>query len=214
MSGRHARGTFVIRYLLPAVCAAGVVATPAHAQDADNFGGFKLGVVAGYDKVSLEYEDVSASDDGVLYGVTAGYDVDLGNAVIGLELEASDSSTKQRYTDLLFSGDSAKLAAGRDLYVGARIGIPVSPNLLIYAKGGYVNGRVKLTYDGGADLFFTDSDTLDGWRLGGGVEFSNSTHFARIEYRYSDYGSYKIADIDTGIDVTRQQVAVTGGFRF
>ncbi|MEC3910757.1 porin family protein [Sphingobium sp. CR2-8] len=204
----------MIRYLLPAVCAAGVFATQAHAQEAGNFGGFKLGVVAGYDKVSLEYEDVSASDDGVLYGVTAGYDLDLGNAVIGLELEASDSSAKQRFTDLIFSGDRAKLATGRDLYVGARIGIPVSPNLLIYAKGGYVNGRVKLTYDGGAALILTDSDTLDGWRLGGGLELTNPTHFARIEYRYSDYGSYKIAGVDTGIDVTRQQVAVTGGFRF
>lgn len=206
----------MIRYLVPILCTAGVFAMPAQAQEASNFGGFKLGVVAGYDKVSLEYEDVSASDDGVLYGVTAGYDLDLGNAVIGLELEASDSSTKQRYTDLLLAGDSAKLAAGRDLYVGARIGIPVSPNLLIYAKGGYVNGRVKLTYDGGADLdlIATDSDTLGGWRLGGGVELANPTHFARIEYRYSDYGSYKIADVDSGIDVTRQQVSVTGGFRF
>ena len=206
----------MIRYLLPALCAAGAVAAPAHAQEASNFGGFKLGVVAGYDKVSLEYEDVSVRDDGVLYGVTTGYDLDLGSAVIGLELEASDSSTKQRFADLLVAGDNAKLAAGRDLYVGARIGIPVSPNLLIYAKGGYVNGRVKLTYDGGPDLdlIATDSDTLGGWRLGGGVEFVNPTHFARIEYRYSDYGSYKITDIDTGIDVTRQQVSVTGGFRF
>jgi outer membrane immunogenic protein len=201
---------------LPVLCAAGAVAAPAQAQEASNFGGFKLGVVAGYDKVSLEYEDVSVHDDGVLYGVTAGYDLDLGSAVIGLELEASDSSTKQRFADLLIAGDSAKLAAGRDLYVGARIGIPVSPNLLIYAKGGYVNGRVKLTYDGGQnlDLIATDSDTLGGWRLGGGIELVNPTHFARIEYRYSDYGSYKIADIDTGIDVTRQQVSVTGGFRF
>lgn len=204
----------MIRILLPAAIAAVAIATPAAAQETSNFGGVKLGVLAGYDNVRLEYEGMGADDDGVLYGVTAGYDMDLGSAVIGLELEASDSTTQQRYTDLLFVGDSAKLAAGRDLYIGARIGFPVAPNVLVYAKGGYTNARTKLTYNDGAGLTLSDSDTMAGWRLGGGVELTNVHHFARVEYRYSDYGDFKLAGIDTGLSASRQEVAVTGGVRF
>ncbi|MDI1297343.1 MAG: porin family protein [bacterium] len=190
------------------------MAAPAYAQEPSNFGGAKVGAILGYDNVSLEYDNFDDHDEGVMYGVTAGYDVDLGTAVIGLELEASDSSTKQRYTDLIFLDDSAKLAAGRDLYVGARIGFPVTRNLLVYAKGGYTNARAKLTYNDGAGFSASDSDTLDGWRLGGGVELANATSFARVEYRYSDYGEYKVDGVGTGLSLSRQQVAVTGGFRF
>lgn len=203
----------MIRYLLPALCIAAIAATPAHAQEAGNFGGVKLGVLTGYDNVGLEYADLDGDDDGVLYGVTAGYDMDLGSAVIGLELEASDSSTKERYTDAVY-GDSVALSAGRDLYIGARIGIPVTNHLLIYAKGGYTNARAKLSYNDGEGLVVSDSDTLDGWRLGGGVELASVNHFSRIEYRYSDYGDYKVGGVNTGVSASRQQVAVTGGFRF
>ncbi len=203
----------MIRILLPAAIAAVTVATPAAAQEASNFGGVKLGVIAGYDNLRLEYEGVGADDDGVLYGVTAGYDMDLGSAVIGLELEASDSTTKQRFTDADF-GDSLALAAGRDLYVGARIGFPVAHNVLLYAKGGYTNARAKLTYNDGEGLILSSSDTLEGWRLGGGVELTNANHFARIEYRYSDYGEYKVDGVGTGVSASRQQVALTGGVRF
>lgn len=203
----------MIRILLPAAIAAVAIAAPAAAQEASNFGGVKLGVVAGYDNLRLEYEGVGADDDGVLYGVTAGYDMDLGSAVIGLELEASDSTTRQRFTDADF-GDSLTLAAGRDLYVGARIGFPVAHNVLLYAKGGYTNARAKLTYNDGEGLILGSSDTLEGWRLGGGVELTNAHHFARIEYRYSDYGEYKVDGIGTGVSASRQQVALTGGVRF
>lgn len=204
----------MFRFLIPAMGALVLAPVSAQAQQAGNFGGAKLGVLAGYDNVNLEYADLDGDDDGVLYGVTAGYDVDLGSAVIGLELEASDSSTSQRYNDLFYLGDSVKLAAGRDLYVGARIGIPVSRHVLVYAKGGYTNARAKLSYDDGAGFKISDSDTLDGWRLGGGVEIANETSFARIEYRYSDYGDYKVDGYNTGLAVSRQQVALTGGFRF
>lgn len=204
----------MIRILLPVALATVAIATPAAAQESSNFGGVKLGVIAGYDNVRLEYEGLGVDDDGVLYGVTAGYDMDLGSAVIGLELEASDSTTRQRYTDLIDLGDSAKLAAGRDLYIGARFGVPVAHNVLIYAKGGYTNARAKLSYNDGAGLTLSDSDTLEGWRLGGGVELTNVSHFARIEYRYSDYGDYKVDGVNTGLSASRQQVAVTGGVRF
>jgi outer membrane immunogenic protein len=196
-----------------AVLAAGAIVAPAQAKDA-GFGGVKIGAIVGYDNANLEYEGVDADKGGALYGVTAGYDMDLGRAIVGVEVEAADASTRWRTYDIDVTGDSAKLAAGRDLYVGARVGLPISGSLLAYAKGGYTNARAKLSYNDGAGFTASDSDTLDGWRAGGGVELSNAGTFARLEYRYSDYGDYKYAGFNTGLSVSRQQVALTGGFKF
>lgn len=199
--------------IIAATVATVAVATQAHAQEASNFGGAKIGAVVGYDKVRLKLDGESGSKDGVLYGVTAGYDFDLGSAVVGIEAEATDASTKESVTDVISIGDEARLSAGRDLYVGARIGVPVSNRILVYAKVGYTNARFKASYDDGVDTL-TGSDNLDGYRAGAGVEMSTGQGFVRAEYRYSDYGKYSYAGIDTGIKAARHQVAISGGIRF
>lgn len=187
-------------------------AAPAYAQEAASpFAGAKIGAVVGYDKVRLEVEDEGGSKDGFLYGVTAGYDFDLGTAIVGVEGEFSDSTTKERQSDILVLGDSASLRAGRDLYIGARVGFPVNPVVMVYAKGGYTNAKVKATYNDGVDSF-SGSDELDGWRIGGGAEFVSGNTFARVEYRYSEYDSN--TDFGVAIEPSRHQVAVIGGFRF
>jgi outer membrane immunogenic protein len=207
------RGLFVKKVLFAAVALAAISA-PAYAQDASNFGGAKIGAVIGYDRVRLEVEDEgSGSKDGFLYGVTAGYDLDLGTAVIGVEGEFADASTKETVGDLAVDGFEASLRAERDLYIGARLGFPVSPIIMLYAKGGYTNAKFKLSATDGVDSF-SASDELDGYRIGGGVEYTNGQAFGRLEYRYSDYGRYKVDGVDTGIDASRHQIAVVGGWRF
>jgi outer membrane immunogenic protein len=60
---------------------------------------------------------------------------------------------------------------------------------LLYAKAGYVNGRVNVAYDapGSADDF-DDGVNLDGVRVGAGVEFAlGGNIYAKTEYRYSNY---------------------------
>ena len=187
------------------------ISAPAYAQEASNFGGAKVGAVVGYDKVRLEVEDEGGSKDGFLYGVTAGYDFDLGTAIVGIEGEFSDSTTKERQSDVLVIGDEASLRTGRDLYIGAPVGFPVNPVVMVYAKAGYTNARVKAAYDDGVDRF-TGSDNLDGWRIGGGAEFSSGKTFARVEYRYSEYDANE--DFGVAIEPSRHQVAVIGGVRF
>lgn len=189
------------------------VTTQAHAQETSNFGGAKIGAVIGYDKVRLKIDGESGSKDGVLYGVTAGYDFDLGNSVVGIEVEATDASTKESATDVISIGDEVSLRAGRDLYVGARVGLPVSNRVLVYAKVGYTNARFTASYDDGVDAF-KGSDNLDGYRVGAGVEGEVGHGFVRAEYRFSDYGKYNYQDIDTGMKAARHQVAITGGIRF
>lgn len=190
-----------------------VVSVPAYAQDDTSLGGAKVGVVAGYDSVKLSLDGDSASKGGLAYGLTAGYDFDLGNAVVGVEAELADSTAKESVTDILEAGDEASIAASRDLYVGARVGFGVGSNVLLYAKGGYTNVRIKARYADSTGSI-SDSDTLDGFRLGAGVELVGQTNFVRLEYRYSDYGKYSSDGFNTGISASRHQVVATGGFRF
>lgn len=191
---------------------------PVYAQDDVSLGGAKVGVVAGYDSVELTADGESGSKSGVVYGIIAGYDFDLGKAVVGVEAELADSTVKETVTDILEVGDEASISASRDVYVGARVGFAVGSNILLYAKGGYSNVRIKARYADGTDSF-SASDTLDGYRLGAGAELVGINNFARIEYRYSDYGKYRFfsdstGGLDTGISASRHQVVATGGFRF
>ena len=190
-----------------------VVSVPAYAQDDTSLGGAKMGVIAGYDSVKLSLDGESGSKGGLVYGLTAGYDFDLGNAIVGVEAELADSTVKETVTDIIEAGDEASISASRDLYVGARLGFAVGSNVVLYAKGGYTNVRVKARYADSTGSI-SDSDTLGGYRLGAGAEMVGDNNFARIEYRYSDYGKYSAGGFDTGISASRHQVVATGGFRF
>ena len=191
-------------YILAAASA--LVATPSFAQA-------YVGVIGGYDSVELEFDDVSGDSEGVAYGVVAGYDANIGGAVLGIEAELSDSSVSERAEDIDVAGDSAKLSAGRDIYLGGRIGFNATDRFMVYAKGGYTNARAKLTYDDGVDVY-SDSDELEGYRIGAGLEYKAGMMGVRTEFRYSDYGDYKYDGFNTGISARRSQIiaGLTFGF--
>jgi outer membrane immunogenic protein len=193
--------------IITAICG---IATPALAQDGPLFGGLYAGALVGYDHVKISDSTGSGSKDGVTYGAVVGYDADLGSTVAGVEAEISDSSTKETLQNLLVVGDVGTLSAGRDLYVGGRFGFKATPRTLIYLKGGYTNARAKLAYTNSVGTTFTDHDNLNGFRLGGGVEYAFDRHLGiRGEYRYSDYGNYHYNGVDTGLKTRRHQVVVT-----
>lgn len=181
----------------------------AVAQEASKFEGAKVGVLAGYDNFRVKEQELgSGSKDGFLYGITAGYDYSLGSVIIGAEAELSGTTIKE-------SDEEFKGSLGRDLYVGARIGAPVSDNVMLYAKAGYTNARLSLKADLGDDLGrLKYSQNFDGYRLGAGVEYAMDKAFARLEYRFSDYGNLQVFGLETGLSSKRHQVAVSGGFRF
>jgi outer membrane immunogenic protein len=190
-----------------AMLAASAAATPAWAQD-DAFTGPWVGGTFGYDSFSAG-GDGDDAEDGIAYGIALGYDVDVGGVVLGVEAELAESSVKASQSSVLEDGDEMTLSAGRDLYAGVRIGVPVTGNVMIFAKGGYTNQRFKLTY-ALDDEVESGHETLDGWRIGGGAEFDFGQPFARIEYRYSDYGAFSDAGFQTG----RHQLVATAGLRF
>ena len=192
------------KFAFAAALLAGTIATPALAQDNPNLGGFHVDGIVGWDRSSIQNEHAN----GVTYGVGAGYDFRSGNAIFGVEAEASDSTADRIVTGAVIAGDSLRVRAGRDLYVGGRVGFGVGSNSLIYAKAGYTNARFRADYDDGTAATvadFTQRTNLDGIRAGVGAQIGvGSRAYLRTEYRYSNY--------QDGVD--RHQVVGGFGVRF
>ena len=191
--------------------AAGMVAVPGMAQ-AQNVapGGFYVGALAGYEGLNVESGDgsVSADADSAVYGVTAGYDLSLGSAFVGIEGELSTSSGSTRFPDS-FGGARDGLDADGQYYIGARAGFAVTPGIAAYGNVGYTALDTKA---------FTSAGSLDeldenasGLRFGGGLQVQLPGALeGRLEYRRSRYD-----DIGGDIgDATTDQVVAGLGLRF
>src|SRR4051812_31003835 len=190
------------KLIFVASLAAAALATPAMAQERGPFTGFHVEGIAGWDRTQVPNDRTN----GVVYGVGAGYDFQAGRAVLGIEGEASDSTASECVSGVIAAGDRICAKAGRDLYVGGRIGALVAPTTLLYAKAGYTNARFNLNYTAPiAANNFSLHETLDGVRVGAGVQQSVGRNaFVKAEYRYSNY--------EQGLD--RHQVVAGFGFRF
>ncbi|RTL20466.1 MAG: porin family protein [Sphingomonadaceae bacterium] len=174
-------------------------AVPAAAQDrvARPFEGGSVTLIAGVDGAN-RYSDWSA---GAVYGGQIGYDWQRDGLVVGVEGELTGSSNRQCNVSYSTSGGNSSLCvkAGRDAYVGGRVGTPIGAATLLYGKVGYTN--VEQTFAARQ----TTSGTVDGFRLGAGVEHHVSDRTTlKAEYRYANY--------DGGYD--RHQAVVGLGFRF
>lgn len=222
--------------LLLAAASTAAMAVPAAAQDNSAFTGPRVEAIVGYDinKIGSDLdndlnEDANRSVEGLTYGIGVGYDVALSGFVLGVEGEYTDSTadTDLDASDFGSVGVSGSYDAGRDLYVGARAGVLVTPRTLAYVKGGYTNARFNLLAGDGQSELDTNLD-LDGWRIGAGLEQAITDNaFAKLEYRYSNYteGEFDFVmddlfDEDTGdstrfdTDLDRHQVVASVGLRF
>lgn len=200
-----------MRKLVLAALAASTIAAPAFAQDGRApFTGPRAEVVVGYDRANDGTGQDAGSSDGVTYGGAIGYDVQAGGAVIGAEAELTGSTVDTRADSLLVAGDRLTVDAGRDIYVGGRIGGVVGANTLIYAKAGYTNARVESEYRT-PTVTSKIGENMDGYRVGAGIERKLGTNtYVKAEYRYSNYG--KLGGYD--IDLDRHQVVAGVGVRF
>lgn len=217
-----------MRKLMVATLLAGAsVASPVLAQDVGpTFTGPRVEAILGYDHVGAgsDVDNNNGRDDqsidGLLYGIGAGYDVNLGSAVVGVEGEWTDSTAKSSRYDLTDQFGFGRVSQGRDLYVGARAGILANPATLIYVKGGYTNSKLNVLA-GNTNETTDTAFKLDGWRVGAGVERAiNANTFAKLEYRYSKYSDAHIdfangaTSEEFGIDTDRHQVVAAVGWRF
>lgn len=192
--------------------ALGSIATPALAQDQSAApGGFYVGALAGYEGLDVESGDgsVSADADSAIYGITAGYDLSLGSAFVGVEGELSTSSGSTEFP-ASFSGVRDGLEANGQYYIGARAGFALTPGIAAYGKVGYTALDTEAFTSAGSlnEL----EDNAGGLRFGGGLQVQLPGPLeGRIEYRRSRYKD--VLDSDFG-DLTTDQVVAGIGLRF
>ncbi len=177
-----------MRSMFVATLLAATTAVPAFAQDATAPAtGFRVEGIVGADQQRID----GGHHNGLMYGVGAGYDVQVrgpSGPIFGLEGEVDDSNGK------LCSGSATAASprmcqnGKRDIYVGGRIAAPTLPNLLLYAKAGYVNGRFSRSTDNGTGVVNLGAANYDGWRIGGGAEYTIAPKmFVKAELRLSNY---------------------------
>jgi len=155
----------------------------------------------GLDSVSAYGE----SDEGVSYGVTAGYDMPLsGGMFVGIQGTVADSTTKECVGTIAADGFRECIKTGRDLAVAARLGTSVGDKSKLYLLAGYTNARLEYTY---AEAGYSEKfgGNGDGLRLGAGYQYDLSDSlFVKAEYRYSNYES----------DVSRHNALIALGAKF
>ena len=194
------------KILTLAAIIAGTVSTSALAQS-----GLHIGAIAGYEGIDVESSDgsVTADASSAVYGLNVGYDLGVGSAFVGIEGELSTSGGSTQFPNS-FSGARNGLEANEQYYVGARVGVALTPGIAAYGKIGYTSlGTTAFTSSGSLDEL---KENAGGVRYGAGLQVQLPGPFeARAEYRRSRY-----KDVNDGTygDATTNQVVAGLGMRF
>ena len=154
----------------------------------------------------------SAKPKGWLIGGYAGYNVEFGGAVVGVE------------TDLNWSDIDARRSAARlgsvkyeSEWAGAtrgRVGFAFD-RFLVYGAAGvaYAKREAKVRVVGVGS--FKDDKTAVGWTVGGGVDAAVTENIiARVEYRYTDYGKDRLRFAGVGAKIDSDEHRIMGGLAY
>lgn len=132
----------------------------------------------------------------ILAGVHGGYNYQMNNLVIGVE---GDINHKSGNGTLL--SRVALPTSDWDGSIRARLGVLVTPRALVYATGGLAFGHFSTPWHEVAAPFElignANPEPIEllggyrtGWTVGGGLEYVLDSNWnARIDYRYTDWGS-------------------------
>lgn len=200
------------------------VAAPAVAQDASagpSYTGARLEGRVGYEFVNSGvrstqefgergvFGDDQSNEEGLI-GAEVGYDAQVGGIVVGgyAGVEISDANIRSAGRPYTFN-------TGRNMTLGVRAGVALNPGALLYVKGGYSRGRLKVTEEGPNPALFADYDTgRNGYHVGGGVELPFGTsYYARGDYVFHRYSPYDLSPGET-LKFSRHQLVAAVGVRF
>lgn len=132
---------------------------------------------------------------GAVGGVHAGFNWQSGMFVVGVEGDIEASGVRGSGAYRLNGGppilDRIDTSTDWQGSIRGRVGLAAN-NWLFYGTGGAAFATIKHTYFsvvlGNGALAFSNSVT--GWTAGAGVEYGFSPNWsARLEYRYTDYGT-------------------------
>lgn len=183
-------GTAFAGNIEPAPMEPVIAPAPAPVFSSPNWTGFYAGGQLGYANVDTNVANVDG--DGIIGGLTVGYDYDLGNWVVGGGLDYDWADVDLSPTAPTTSVDNifrAKLRGGYKLGNG-----------LLYATAGYANADTNNLGD------------EDGYFVGGGYEHMLTENFSMGgEVLYHEFDGFGPAN-NIDVDATTAQVRAT--FRF
>lgn len=165
----------------------------------------------------------NTSPNGFSVGAFAGYNYQFDNSpiVIGVETDINYTGADASRRTAGFTGLSDTRIRNEGDFNGAvrgRIGYAFD-RFLVYGAGGlaYSDREVKARAAGAGGVNGSDDTIAVGWTVGGGVEAAISDNVtARVEYRYSDYGtdSFSVAGSRVKSDLTENRVMLGVGYKF
>jgi outer membrane immunogenic protein len=200
---------------------------PAMAAPATNWSGLYIGGNVGHGWGNGSTGILPSSEDdifpastldsrlkGVFGGAQIGYNWQIGSLVTGVEADIQGSgirgSARAALVDLREDDGHPDITASTSSElswfgtVRGRLGVTVTPDLLLYGTGGLAYGRVKASANVQIDNPpFLDtwpasiSSTKTGWAAGAGAEWMFARNWsAKVEYLHIDLGSSSATAID------------------
>ena len=176
-----------------------------------HFGNDDTSTTTGIDAIDT-VSATSLKPEGVLAGLQAGYNWQVGNILVGIELDGNwlDGTASRTLTNfrspLLNPGDVLSTSVNSVFLttLRPRLGV-VFDRLLVYVTGGLAFSTVKttdtFTIQGGTTFVANNSATRTGETIGGGLEYAFLDSWTvKAEYLYVSFGSYD-TDIPTNIHV-------------
>ena len=214
--------------LLAAAAAIGSTAAPALAQDqapqgpapeqspapssgtggGTSFRGIRLEGNVGWDR----FQSQGTHNDELGYGGTVGFDGQIGSRiVIGAEGSYWRANGWSENCTVPAPGVDVCHKSFEEWGGAVRAGYLMSPSMLVFAKGGYVNNeqRKRLDAPGGVGCYYNHVNS-DGYQVGGGVEYDLAKGglpapvYLNAQYVYSQYNDH----------TSRQRVMAGVGVRF
>jgi outer membrane immunogenic protein len=193
-----------------AIAATGLTATAAQAQDTGSngtsFRGIRLEANAGGDR----FQSQGNHDDNFGYGGTVGFDGQIGERIV-IGAEGSYWRANDWAENCSAAGTGTVCHKSFEEWGAAvRAGVLVTPQTLVFAKGGYVTNEQRKRLDLPDGGGYYDHVNTVGYQVGGGVEYtltgaeSRMPVYANIQYVYSQYNDH----------TARQRVLAGVGIRF
>jgi outer membrane immunogenic protein len=171
----------------------------AQADQANAFDGFFVGAQAGWGHRSDGLRAYSADrvdefkfrGDSFDYGVFAGYDMRMGDFVVGAEAGIGSGGTAM-HEDIF--GTHASIEPQWNFEGTVRAGYVLGERTLAYARAGYGAERLEFRTTetlGGEAFDLSDRRWSDGLVVGGGIEYSLTPQTTlRGDYRYKDFDGW------------------------
>ncbi len=175
-----------------------------------SWAGAYAGVTLGYGfgaQTDVGDPTLEIDTDGFLAHGFAGYQLENGGFVYGIEGDVGYGGYK---------GDNAGVESksGVDGSLRARLGVAVTPDVLVYGTAGGAAQSVKLTDQVTGD---SDRNTLLGWTAGAGADVKVTEQvFGRVEYRYTDFGDkdFNLNGAEVDADARGHRVMLGLGMKF